>query len=316
MAKRKGFGEILTAADKSIEALPVDKQGASSSEAIMLGKKPTSKSKEKLVHSVDPKRCKVWSVHDRAAVWFNEENCADLIKSWQSIGQQKTAIARRIYDDPNFDFEIIEGARRRWTAEHLKDTLDIEIKNISDQEAAAMMESENADRQDISPFERALSYQRFIDKGIFESAREVGRVLNISKSNIATNIAAAKLNNEPRIMALFSDLRDIPLRPAQKLVALMEKAAELKGAVLVEAAAIEKLETKPAASKILKRLIDATTDKPANKPLKTYADENGKVWVSAETRKGEVILKVKEQTAEINKRDHKKLVNQAMADFL
>lgn len=318
MAKRKGFADVLNAVNlnDAPATLKPEKQGVSSAESIILGKKPTVKSKEKLVHIADPKRCKVCSFHDRADVWFSEENCADLISSWKALGQQKPAIGRRIKDDPDFDFELFEGARRRWTAEHLNDTLELEVKNVTDQEAAALMESENADRQDISQFERALSYQRLIDQGIFESAREVGRGLNISKSNIATFIGAARLNKEPAIMALFPDLREIPLRPAQKLAGIMEKETELKGAVLAEAAMIAKLNKKPAASKILKRLIDATTDKPGTKPLKTYADENGKVWVQAETKKGELVLKVTEPGAGISKRDHKKLVNQALADFL
>lgn len=318
MAKRKGFADVLNAADLNDDTaiLEPEKQGASSAESIILGKKPTVKSKEKLVHFADPKRCKVCSFHDRAAVWFSEENCADLISSWKAIGQQKPAIGRRIKDDPDFDFELFEGARRRWTAEHLNDTLEIEIKNVTDQEAAALMESENADRQDISQFEKALSYQRLIDQKIFESSREVGRALNIPKSTMAIYITAARLNNEPSIMRLFPDLREIPLRPTQKLVALIEKEPQLKGAVLAEAVAIAKLTSKPAASKILKRLIDATADKPGSKPLKTYADENGKVWVQAENKKGEVVLKITEQTVGISKRDHKKLVNQALADFL
>jgi ParB family chromosome partitioning protein len=314
MSKRKGLGAIIqeTAAKESSHEI----KGQSGAIAALTTNKQPIKSKEKLVHLANPIRCKVWSIHDRAAVWFSEENCADLIASWQAIGQQKTAIARRIKDDPDFDFEIIEGARRRWTAEFLGKPLELEIRNISDQEAAAMMESENADRKDISPFERALSYQRFIDMGVFESAREVGRALNIPKSTMAINIAAAKLNNEPSIMSLFSDLRDIPLRPAQKLVALMEKEPQLKGAVLAEAAMLKKLTAKPAATKILKRLIDATTDRPGVKPLKIYADENGKTWVTAESKKGEVVLKITEQSAGISKRDHKKLVNQAIADYL
>jgi ParB family chromosome partitioning protein len=316
MSKRKGFSSLIQNAPDNIETSSSEHQGFSSSENSILGKNKPVQKKEKLVHIADPKRCKVWAVHDRAAVWFTEENCADLITSWRAIGQQKTVIARRIENDPQYDYEIIEGARRRWTAEFLGSKLELEVRAVSDQEAAAMMESENADRQDISPFERALSYQRFIDKGIFESAREVGRALNISKSNIATNVGAAKLNNEPRVMALFSDLRDIPLRPACKLVTLMEKEPELKGAVLAEASMIQKLTVKPAASKILKRLIDATIDKPANKPLKVYEDENGKKWVTAESKRGEIVLKITEQDSGISKREHKKLVNQALADYL
>ncbi len=275
------------------------------------------KTMQKLERLADPKRCKIWAAHDRDSIWFNEENCADLIASFQtSLGQQKPAIARLISGDPNFDFEIIEGARRRWTAEFLKRDLALELRDITDAEAAAMMESENADRQDISAFERACSYQRLIEMNVFTGTREISRALNVDKSVMSVSLGAAKLKHQKTLMSLFDDIREIPVKPAYKLMTAMNKEEQLKGAVLACAQTISQMDKKPAASKIIKLLLESMTDTAPKVINKNYSDVNGKVWVKAETKKGELVLKITPQGEGINKRDHKKLVSQALAELL
>jgi len=64
------------------------------------------------VVSVDPFRCRVWSMHERQEETVNEETCADEIESFRRSGQRKPVLGRRACDDPAYDIEILAGTRR------------------------------------------------------------------------------------------------------------------------------------------------------------------------------------------------------------
>lgn len=311
MAKRRGMAEALTAdLDR-----PRAEQAGTSATVENLGKgyvKP--KIKEKVINSVDPKRCRPWKFADRNKLWFTEENCADLIHGFRTRGQDFPGLGRRITGDPDFDFEIILGNRRRWTAEYTGLTYDLEITTASDAECCLRMDSENDDHKDISDFERAVSYKRMLDSGVFASGRQLAVERNVSKSAMAYLLSAAKMN-DTRLMDLFGDLRELPIKPTAKLMAIWERSDEEQGAILAKAAQLKKegVTTWPTA-KIIKTLIEAHKDKPAKPAKKEYSDAEGKKRVSAEVKKGELVLTVNKDG--INKRDLKKLINEAIAEFI
>jgi len=70
---------------------------------------------------VDPARCRMWAGHNREYALLNEERCADLIESIKAQGRQEMpAIVRRVRGEPDFDFEVICGARRHWSISWLR----------------------------------------------------------------------------------------------------------------------------------------------------------------------------------------------------
>src|SRR5664279_3669061 len=71
------------------------------------------------IYSVDPKRVRPWVRHDRGAAWYTRERCLDLIESIAKDGQLAPATGRRVTGDPNFDYELVSGMRRRFACEYL-----------------------------------------------------------------------------------------------------------------------------------------------------------------------------------------------------
>lgn len=143
--------------------------------------------------SADPFKCRVWSLHDRFASEINEHSCRAEIESISAHGQVVPVLGRRLAGDPDYEIELIYGARRLFAARHLKAPLLVELREISDREGLVAMDIENRQREDISPYERGLSYKRWLQNGHFESQEDISRTLNVSASQVSRLLQLAKL---------------------------------------------------------------------------------------------------------------------------
>lgn len=142
--------------------------------------------------SVDPSRCRVWALHERLA-GVDEASCGAEIDSFRAQGQLVPALARRVTGHPDYEYEIICGARRLFAARHLKMPLLLELRDLDDREALAAMDAENRQRQDISPYERGLGYRSWLQTGVFQSQEELARTLNLSTSQVSRSLRLARL---------------------------------------------------------------------------------------------------------------------------
>jgi ParB family chromosome partitioning protein len=175
------------------------------------------------VYSVDPKKVRPWAHHNRTVAWYTKDRCLDLIESIAKDGQQEPAVARRLAGDQRFDYELISGMRRRFACEFLNTKLKLRVVTADDVRAAVMMHIENADRQDITAMERALSFQEHLDAGIFATQEALSEAIGLSKGQVAKMIKAASLLRHASIAGLFADKSAVPVEPAYKLAALMER---------------------------------------------------------------------------------------------
>ncbi|MGH8261740.1 MAG: ParB/RepB/Spo0J family partition protein [Steroidobacteraceae bacterium] len=141
----------------------------------------------------NPFRCRMWALHDRLEDYITEKTCAAEIDSISKQGQLVPALGRRIPSDPDYDVELIYGARRLFVARHLNVPLLVELRAMSDAEALAAMHTENRERKDISPYERGLSYSHWLRCGQFASQEEIAKALNISPSQVSRLLRIAKL---------------------------------------------------------------------------------------------------------------------------
>ncbi len=141
----------------------------------------------------DPFRCRMWTHHDRLDEYITEESCRLEIESFHKKGQLSPAFGRRIHGDIQYDFELIYGARRLFVARHLNKPLAVIIGDLPDREAIAVMDIENRHRKDVSPYERGLSYARWLRQGVFHSQDDIARSLKISKSQVSRLIKLARL---------------------------------------------------------------------------------------------------------------------------
>jgi ParB family chromosome partitioning protein len=175
------------------------------------------------VYSVDPKKVRPWGHHNRTTAWYTKDRCLDLIESIAKDGQQEPAVARRLSGDANFDYELISGMRRRFACEYLNAKLKLRVVTADDVRAAVLMHIENADRQDITAMERALSFQEHLDAGIFATQDALSEAIGLSKGQVAKMVKAASLFRHASIAGLFADRSAVPVEPAYKLAALMDR---------------------------------------------------------------------------------------------
>ena len=220
------LGEIATSAKdrpapKATDAAPI-KPVLPTAELALQGRTSPGLTRETVL-SVDPRRCRPWKYHNRTAAWYTRERCEDLIESIPKDGQQEPALARRITDDPQHDYELIYGMRRRYACEVTNAKLKIRVVEIPDSQAAILMHLENADRQDITPMERALSFQAQLEAKLFPTQDALSVALNVSKGQVTKMLKAAQLLSFASISNLLVDRSAVPVEQAYKLSTLMER---------------------------------------------------------------------------------------------
>jgi ParB family transcriptional regulator, chromosome partitioning protein len=143
--------------------------------------------------SADPFKCRVWKLHDRFQSEITVQTCRAEIESFATSGQIVPVLGRRLTDDPDYEIELAYGARRLFAARHLKMPLLVQLREFSDREGLIAMDIENRQRNDISPYERGLSYKRWLHSGQFASQEEMGRALSVSPSRISRLLRLARL---------------------------------------------------------------------------------------------------------------------------
>ncbi len=151
------------------------------------------KRRQQVVLSVDPKKSRLWRLHNRDQTLLSESNCHDLIDSIRLHGQQEPALVREVNDEPGIDFEVIYGSRRRFACLALGKDLDVIISGAGDRECAVLMDAENRARQDISDYERALDYQRWLDDGLYVRQKDLADAIGIDTGNLNRLLKLAQL---------------------------------------------------------------------------------------------------------------------------
>lgn len=143
--------------------------------------------------TVSPFRCRMWDLHDRMDAGLSEKMCRGEIESFSSQGQLVPALGRRLKGSADYDVELICGARRLFVARHINRDLTVELREMSDREALIAMDAENRLRVDISPYERGMSYARWLRSGHFQSQEDIARGLKISAAQVSRLLKLARL---------------------------------------------------------------------------------------------------------------------------
>jgi ParB family chromosome partitioning protein len=220
------LGDIANSVRERSDAAPPERTSSQAvlptAELALQGRTSPGLTRETVL-SVDARRCRGWQYHNRTDAWYTRERCEDLIRSIPKDGQQEPALARRISGDPAFDYELVYGMRRRFACEVTNTKLKIRVVDISDAQAAVLMHLENADRQDITAMERALSFQAQLEAKLFPTQESLAAALNVSKGQVTKMLKAAQLLAHAPIAHLFVDRSAVPVEQAYKLCTLMER---------------------------------------------------------------------------------------------
>lgn len=182
----------------------------------------TERAEQRVIREVDTTDCRLWERHNRIYELLNQEECGDLIASFQASGQQEAVIARRLKHDPEHLYEIVIGARRLWTARFLQLPLKVEIRELSDEEAFLLSDASNTSK-DISEYERAIEYKDALERYYHGTQARMAQRLNVSESKISRLLMLANLELE--IISAYADPREIAVDHAAKLKSLMKNAA-------------------------------------------------------------------------------------------
>lgn len=270
-AKRFGgldLGQIATQSDGAPPTDAPTRPSVPIGELAMRGASMTPHERQTILLA-DPKRCRPWKFHNRHSSWYTQERCRDLIESIAKNEQQEPALGRKLEGDPDFDYEVIYGMRRRFSTEFLNKPFKIRIVSVDDKQAAVLMHQENHDRQDISAMERAISYTQQLRGKVFKTQDEIALALNVTKGMVSQMVMAAELLDTPAIAKLLPDPTLIPVKGAYAVATLMSD-AERRATVLNSA---KHLATSPklaqmTPAKILKFLAGAPERSSKVEPLK------------------------------------------------
>ncbi|WP_300035517.1 ParB/RepB/Spo0J family partition protein [uncultured Roseobacter sp.] len=189
----------------------------------------SGENEEKTLHWVDPARCRMWARHNRDYDLLTEETCSDLIEGIRAQGRQEfPAVVRRI-DDPDFDFEVICGARRHFAVSWLRANnypqfkYLIDVRDLSDEEAFRLADIENRDREDISDYERAVDYAEAVKLYYGGRQKAMAERLEVSEVWLSRYLELARLPQQ--IVAAFPTVRDLRELHARTLKPLLKDAA-------------------------------------------------------------------------------------------
>lgn len=145
------------------------------------------------VVSLNPFECRMWHLHDRMEALLNEDSCRAEIESFARHGQLVPVLGRPLQGDLRYRVELVYGARRLFVARHLNKPLLVEMKSLSDREAIIAMDIENRQRTDISPYERGMSYARWLRAGHFGSQEDIAKALKVSASQVSRLLKLTQL---------------------------------------------------------------------------------------------------------------------------
>lgn len=241
----KGFADVVTGSSPQGSAMPriATRPGILAGRENRLSEIARGSAVAKMNELVDPARCRIWPEHNRDYAALNEENCADLISSLKAQGKQEMpAIVRRVTGDPDYDFEVICGARRHWSVSWLRGhnypefRFLVEPREMTDEEAFRVSDIENRSRQDLSAYERAMDYLRALDRHYEGKQQAMADRLEVSKGWLSKYLDCARLPREivdsfgsPHRIAISNSAALTPiLRQNQQRAAMIEEAVRIK----------------------------------------------------------------------------------------
>jgi ParB/RepB/Spo0J family partition protein len=151
---------------------------------------------------VSPFRCRIWTQHSRPEEQLTDDACKALRGSIAKHGQHQPALGRPVSDDPDYDVEIICGARRHAVAHALGRELVVEVRPMTDAEAYVAMYEENLLREGDSPYVKGQILTRALRSGTYPSQEALGHAFNLSHSAVSRLLMLAQLPSI--IVAAFS----------------------------------------------------------------------------------------------------------------
>lgn len=175
--------------------------------------------------SLNTGECEPWEFHNRNKLWFNTDQDKTLLTNIMAVGQMQPGLVRENNGPTGKRYQIIFGVRR-WNAcleAGIEYSARVLPPETSDAHCALLMEIENEDSENITEFEKALSYARMVNKGVFESQKQLADDLSVSKQYVSKLIGAAALFQTDWLAEIFKPLvLTVSVANANKLINVLK----------------------------------------------------------------------------------------------
>lgn len=223
-----------------------------------------------------------------------------------SFQQLKTSIREHGQDTPvrvrpsaagsALPYELVEGHRRHAACLALDTELDGGFLILARLDAAATdtrdlvlkMYRENAEREDLSPYEYGRMFQSWLSAKVFTNQSDLARTVGLAQPTVSAYMAIA--NYPEALIHAFGDPRQIAMRWWQPLTHALK---EDRNRVLSLAGEIAALRPQLPAEEVFKRL--SAPKAPGKKPSSASHEESvkikGKVAFRIARRDGRVAIK-------------------------
>lgn len=219
-----------------------------------------SKEKEKMkvlslpIHSIFPNPA-------QPRKYFDTISLEELTASIEEFGVLQPITVRRVRGG----YEIIAGERRFRAAENAGlDTIPAIVINVDEKKSALLALLENLQRDDLSFFEVAESYQNLIrTQGMTQE--EIAKKLGKSQSNIANKLRLLRLYPRTKRLILEYSLSE---RHARALLHLTDEEAQLLAARTIN----EKKLNVAQAEELIKKMLKTDTSSHQKLKFKSFQD--------------------------------------------
>jgi len=192
---------------------------------------------------------------------FDSISLEELTKSVEEFGVLQPITVRKIRDG----YEIVAGERRFRAAENAGlDTIPAIVISVDEKKSALLALLENLQRDDLTFFEIAESYQNLIrNQGMTQE--QIAKKLGKSQSTIANKLRLLRLH--PRTKRLITEY-SLSERHARALLHLTDEESQL---IAVRTINDQKLNVTQS-EELIKKMLDSKTAKAQTFKLKTFQD--------------------------------------------
>jgi ParB family transcriptional regulator, chromosome partitioning protein len=234
-----------------------------------------------LVQKIDAKLIRPSKWANRHEYSFSNAKFSALKAEIEAAGGNVQPILVRKVAAPDSGFEIVFGHRRHRACLELDIPVLAFIGELSDKELFSMMERENRQRDDLSPFEQGDMYRRALDEGIYPSLRKLSSELGVDAGLVSKAITIARLPMD--VLECFESPTLIQYRWGTELNEVLQRdpdgtLSRAKGIRL----ASERLTARQVVDKLLGKM---SAEKDISHPIK----RNGQIVATLVTRQNGLV---------------------------
>jgi ParB family chromosome partitioning protein len=247
---------------------------------------------------IDPKQIARTEFANRHELSLSEQDAAfqQLMASIREHGQDTPVRVRPSPAGSALPYELVEGHRRHAACLALDAERDGGFLILARLDAAAIdtrdlvlkMYRENAEREDLSPYETGRMFQSWLDARVFPKQGALAKAVGLSDPAVTRYLQVAGLPIE--VFQAFGDPRVIAYRWAQDLTAAIKARPDQ---VITAAVRIASNEPRPAPEAVLRELLAVTA--PAGKRPSPSREEvvkiRGKVAFRIARKDGRLTIK-------------------------